>query len=324
MVRTYLFLLLMVCPMLAGSVSAQPLRIGLLSLGSNPMDPQAPQWSQLLASLRALGWVEGKTAHFDTRFGEGNVERLEQMAVALVRERPALVFVSGNAEATAMHKATQAVPVVMIHTIDPVANGYAQSMRRSGGNMTGLSGRATGAGMIGKLIEMLREGAPRTRRIAIIFGDHQPPDALREAQQVTAKLGLSLVRVTPGKPEDFGALFARLSRERVDAYLAPIDGLTFPHRVQFCAAAAKARMPGIAESGQYAEAGCFLAYGANLAALSRRAAAIGDKILRGARPADLPIEQPMHFDLVINGKTARALGLKLPATLLVRAEKVIE
>ena len=306
----------------ANAIAAELPRIGLLSLGTNPIDANAPQWSQLLASLRLLGWIDGKTARFDARHAAGSVERLDQLAQELTRERPAVVFTSGNAEAAAMHKATQSVPVVMIHTTDPVERGYAKSMRRSGGNMTGLSGRA--AGMIGKQIELLREGAPRIRRIAIIFGTHQPPDALREAEEVTAKLGIALVRVTPGKPDEFAAMFARLAREGVSAYLAPIDGLTFPHRAQFCAAANKARMPGIGESGEYAEAGCFLAYGANLGALARRAAAIGDKILRGANPAELPIEQPTHFDLVINGKTARELGLTIPATLLIRANKVTE
>ena len=302
--------------------AAPPARIGLLALGSNPTDSQSPTWLQLIGSLRLLGWVEGKTALFDVGYGEGSVERLEQRAMEIARANPALVFTSGGSEAAAMRKASSHVAIVMIHGLDPVGRGYAQSLRRPGGNMTGLTLRATG--MIGKQIEILRESVPRARRIAVIMGKHQPADMLREVEQAAAKFGISYIEVTPGKPEEFDALFARLLRERVDAYLAPLDALTFPHRVQFCVAAAKARMPGIAESAAYAEAGCLLSYGANLAMLSQRAAAIGDKILRGARPADVPIEAPTHFDFRINGKTARDLGIVVPPSVLVRADRVIE
>ena len=322
----YLILLLFFASSLAQAATPPPARIGMLGMGSHPTDPNSPAWAQLQASLRVLGWVDGKTAVLDPRGAAGSVERLQQMAEELVRSQPAVVFTSGGAEAAAMHKATanapRKVPVVMMHSIDPVGLGYAQSLRRPGGNMTGLTLRADG--MVGKQIEILREAVPRIRRIAIILGAHQPVEVIQEVEQATRKLGLTFVKVLPGKPEEFEQMFARLARERIDAYLAPLDALTFPHRARFCAAAAKARMPGIAETAEYAEAGCFLTYGANLAALSRRAAALGDKILRGANPAELPIEQPTHFDLHLNGKTARALGLTVPPTILVRTEKIVE
>lgn len=320
--RNLLFLFILIPTFTAAATTTAPVRIGLLSIGSHPSDLKSPTWSQLLASLRVLGWVEGKTAQFVPGFGAGNIETLERAAAEIARAKPVLVFTTGNAEAAAMFKATKDIPVVMVHASDPIGLGHAQSLRKPGGNMTGLVVRAPG--LLGKQLEMLREAVPKAKRVAIIMGAQQPAELLRDAELAAPKLGITLVRVLPGTPEGFEALFAQLAREGVQAYVAPLDGLTFPHRARFCAAAAKARMPGIGEIADYAAAGCLLSYGANLLALCRRAAAIGDKILRGARPADIPIEQPTHFDLMINGKTAQELGVNIPASLLVRAERVIE
>jgi len=273
--------------------------------------------------LSELGYVENRTIIIERRSSAGQAELFPNLAAELVRLRPQVIVVSSPSAALAAKNATASIPIVMTNVGDPVGLGLVASLARPGGNVTGLSNLATGLG--GKRLELLAEIVPGLSRVAVVWGpgSEGPQLAYRELQAAALTLRLALESFEVTRPEDFDAAFqAAAARAGGVAVLnSPIVG---GHREVVVAAAARHKVPAIYYDTEQATAGGLISYGANRSDLHRRAALYVDKILKGANPADLPVEQATKFELVINLKTAKALGLTIPPALLARADEVIE
>jgi putative tryptophan/tyrosine transport system substrate-binding protein len=310
----------------AGEVAAQPsaktARIGIISLTTDPARP-GPQWSAFVEALRGLGYAEGSSIVIERRFAAGRSQQLPGFAAELVRLGVDVIVVSGPREIEAARGATTTIPIVVIAAPDLVASGLIASLARPGGNITGLTLGAPGIG--GKYVELLREAVPSVTRVAVLI-TRQPVTGVLEEMQDKAR-ALNVVLPAPTflhTPDEFDAAFARVKRDRAGGLVFPSDGVTDPQRRQLVSLAAKYRLPAIYPQREYVEAGGLMAYGPNAADLHRRAAAYVDKILRGAKPADLPMEQPAKLDLLLNLRTAGALGVTFPATLVTRADEVVK
>ena len=311
---------------LVAAASAQPsaktARIGLLSVGTDPARP-GPQWSAFVEALRGLGYTEGGNIAIERRFAGGKPERLAGFAAELVHLPVDLIVVTGPREIEAAHRATTTIPIVTVVAPDLYAAGYVASLARPGGNITGLTFSAPGVGE--KYVELLREAVPSAVRMAVMVTRQPPPGVLQEMRDAARALNVTLPAPTiMHAPDEFEPEFARAKREGVGGLVFPSDGVTNLHRRRLVDLAAKYRLPAIYTQRESVEAGGLMAYGASFVDLHRRAATFVDKILKGARPADLPIEQPTKFDLLLNLKTARALGVTFPATLLARANEVVQ
>jgi putative ABC transport system substrate-binding protein len=272
--------------------------------------------------LRELGWIEGRTIAIQYRWAEGRAERLAEMVAEFVRLKVDVIVTGGNA-AVAAKQASAVVPIVFALVDDPVGMGLIASLARPGGNVTGLSMQASD--LAGKRLELVREVVPGLRRLAIMANVNYPA-AMPEVGQIQAlagTLGLDVGFFEIRRAEDIAPAFEALTG-RAEALYVVGDALVMTHRVRINTLALAARLPTIYGFREYVEAGGLLSYGANLPDLFRRAADFVDKILRGAKPAGLPVEQPTKFDLVINLTTAKALGLKIPEAFLLRADEVIE
>ena len=299
-------------------------RIGFLSLTS-PSD-RPPLLDAFRQGLRELGWVEGQNIVIDYRYAEGRVDRLPDLAAELVRLKVDLIVASaGTQAATAAKNATETIPIVMIYVRDPVGTGLIASLARPGGNVTGVSGSA-GLELFAKQLELLKETVPKIRRVAILSNPanayHQL--AIREVNVAARSLGVQLQLLEARGPNEFDGAFAAMAKERVGALLVLSDAMLSSHRTRLADLAARSRLPAAYGVRESVEAGGLMSYGPSFLDLFRRSAAYVDKILKGAKPADLPVEQPTKFELVINLKTAKALGLTVPQTLLARADEVIE
>jgi len=311
--------------LLGGSVAVEAqqkvYRIGVLSGGSQP-SPTAP--SSLREGLRELGWVEGKNILLEGRFAEGRQERLPELAAELVHLKVDVIVTFGTTAAVAAKRATSTIPIVLGVIGDPVRVGLVASMARPGGNITGNSLIAPELGV--KRLELLKEMIPSVRRIAVPYDPANPAAAaFRNEQDAAAhSLGLELHHVEVRHPDDLEAAFRAVTLARADALLVFSDPMLFSARDRMMQLALKHRLPSMSEGKEFTEAGGLTSYSPSLPAVARRAAVFIDKILRGTRPGDLPIEQPTKFELVINVKTAKALGLTIPASLLLRADHVIE
>jgi putative ABC transport system substrate-binding protein len=273
--------------------------------------------------LRELGYREGHTVILEERWAAGDLDRLPALAAELVHLPVDVIVASGAAAVRAAMGATQAIPIVIAGAADPVAEGLVASLARPGGNVTGLAVLA-GREVEGKRLELLKEAVPTTARVAVVLDSTSrlDPTPLREAARV---LGLTLLlSAETATPDEFQSAFAAMSRHGADALYAPETPVNARHRRLIVELAAQYRLPAMYSSRDFVDAGGLMAYGPSFAALFRRAAAYVDKILKGTQPADLPVEQPMHFELVINMKTAQALGLVLPPTLLFQADEVIQ
>jgi putative tryptophan/tyrosine transport system substrate-binding protein len=310
----------------AGEVAAQPsaktARIGIISLTTDPARP-GPQWSAFVEALRGLGYAEGSSIVIERRFAAGRSQQLPGFAAELVRLGVDVIVVSGPREIEAARGATTTIPIVVIAAPDLVSSGLIASLARPGGNITGLTLGAPGIG--GKYVELLREAVPSVTRVAVLI-TRQPVTGVLEEMQDKAR-ALNVVLPAPTflhTPDEFDAAFARVKRDRAGGLVFPSDGVTDPQRRQLVSLAAKYRLPAIYPQREYVEAGGLMAYGPNAADLHRRAAAYVDKILRGAKPADLPMEQPAKLDLLLNLRTAGALGVTFPATLVTRADEVVK
>ena len=285
----------------------------------------ALSWSQYLAAfvqrLRELGWIEGRTVAIEVRWAEGRGERYTEIAAEFVR-RKVDVIVSSGAPAEALKQATSVIPFVFVAG-DPVGTGYVATLARPGGNATGLSIQAPD--LAGKRLELLREVVPGLHRLAILanVGFRAPVLEMGEAETAARAFGLDVVRLEIRRAQDIAPAFEAL-KSRVEALYITTDPFINANRIGINTLANVARLPTITGVREYVEAGSLMSYGANLAALFRRAGDYVDKILRGEKPGDIPVEQPTKFDLVINLTTAKALGLDLPPTLLARADEVIE
>jgi len=275
-------------------------RIGFLHPGTPP-NTSAEVFRQ---TLRDLGYVEGRSIAIEFRWAEGRMDRLSPLAAELI--------------------ALKTIPIIMTVIADPVADGLVQSLRHPGGNVTGTT--LISPELVGKRIELLKEAVPRLLRLAVLWNPANPTHAtaLREGQTTAKALGLQTVPVPVQAATDVDGAFATMARERVTALFVLDDPILFYERQRIADLALRNRLPVASGINGYADAGAFLTYGARLSDTYYRAAFFVDKIIKGAKPADLPVEQPTRFDLVINLKTAKALGLTIPQPLLLRADHVIQ
>ncbi len=296
-------------------------RIGFLSPLSRTDDPRLEAFLQ---GLRELGYVEGQTIAIEYHFAEGRPERLPALAAELVRLKVDVIVTAAPAASEAAKQATSTIPIVFGVAGDPVAVGLVASLARPGGNITGLASIAPE--VVGKQLELLKEVAPKVSRVAILQNPSNPghPVVLRQAESAARALGVQLHIVEARIPSEIEAAFAAMRSHRAGGVLVLRDALFLAQRTQIAALAAKSRLPAVYGFREQAEAGGLMAYGANVSLMYWRAATYVDKILKGARPADLPVEQPTKFELVINLKTAKALGLTIPPSLLQRADEVIQ
>jgi putative ABC transport system substrate-binding protein len=278
------------------------------------------------AMLRELGWVIGKDVVIEYRFAENNLDRLPGFAAELVRLRVDVIAAGASPAVTAAKNATQTIPIVMMFPGNPVASGLVASLARPGGNITGLASNA-GPEIYGKQLQLLKDAFPHMSRVGILMnGATREFHSLGMRQiEITARaLRLQRTVVEVRDPREFRDAFAALTRAKSDAIWVPADPLFYQHRARLADLAAQSRLPAIWGLTEHAEAGGLMAYSTNLSDLTRRAAIYVDKILKGAKPTDLPVEQPTKFDLVINLKAARALGVTIPRSLLLQANQVIE
>jgi ABC-type uncharacterized transport system substrate-binding protein len=309
---------LLAAPLAAeAQATGQRHRVGLL----NSATPGRPE-SAFREGLRALGYVDGGNVLVDSRFAEGRAERLPALARELLGAKPDVIMTFGTAAAQAAKAATTTTPIVMAFAGDPVGNRLAASLARPGGNVTGMS-LATPE-LAGKRLEILKEVVQKLTRLTVL-GDLSPRQVeVRQTQDAARALGLSVALVEFTRAEGLVSAFAEVSHTRPEALLVLNSALTATHRSQVIDFALKNRVPLVSSTSEWAVVGALMIYAPSLIDSSRRAAAYVDKILKGANPADLPIEQPTKFDLVINLKTAKALGLTIPPSLLLRADQVIE
>lgn len=276
--------------------------------------------------LRSFGYRIGENVVIEYRFADGQIERLPGLAADLVRLGVDIIIVSGSIpSAVAAMKATTAIPIVMAATVDPVGAGLVASLARPGGNVTGLA-VDTGGEILGKRFELLKETLPNLSRLGILWN----PDVAFVGKRQTAMaeiartLGLTTIPVEARGPDTLEQAFETMMRERAQAFIVQGDSVLFNYRGQIAEMALRNRLPAASLQREYAHAGFLLTYGADIRDLYRRAAGFVDKIFKGAKPADLPVEQPTKFELVINLKTAKALDIIVPPTLLTRADEVIE
>ncbi|MGZ3318796.1 MAG: ABC transporter substrate-binding protein, partial [Isosphaeraceae bacterium] len=274
--------------------------------------------------LRELGWIEGQNIVIEYRFADGRLDRLPALAAEVVRLKVDIIAASPTPAALAAKNATGTIPIVFTSVPDPVGLGLVASLARPGGNVTGLT-YSVGFNIFGKDLELLKEAVPKARRVAVLSNPASPsqPLTMREITDAARSLGLPLLLLEARGPGDFDGAFAAMAKERVGALFVVTDPAFIPHRARLAELTTKNRLPSIFTQREDAEAGALMSYGPSLSDIYRRAATYVDKILKGAKPADLPVEQPTKFELVINLKTARAIGLTLPQSLVQRADEVI-
>jgi putative tryptophan/tyrosine transport system substrate-binding protein len=306
------------------AMAQQPLKLPTIGyLGPNTRSLDSQRLVAFLERLRALGWIEGRTIDIDYRWAEGRNERLAEFAAEFVRRNVSVIVTSATPPTVAAKQATSAIPIVFASVGDPVGAGVVESLARPGGNATGLSLQATDA--TGKRFDLLRDAVPGLRRLAIMANSGNASAALemREAEATALALGLEAITSEILRGEDIASAFEVL-KGRVEAVYVCNDPLATTNRVRINTLALGMRLPTMFIAREYVEAGGLMSYGANFLDLYRRTAEFVDKILRGTKPADIPVEQPTKFDLIVNLTTAKALGLTMPSSLLARADEVIE
>jgi putative tryptophan/tyrosine transport system substrate-binding protein len=292
-------------------------------LGSATPASQGQWVAAFVQRLRELGWIDGRTIAIEYRWAEGRTERAAEIAAEFVRRKVDVIVTSSTAGAVAAMQATSVIPIIFAAAGDPVGTGLVGSLARPGANVTGLSIQQTD--VAAKKLELLREVVPSLGRLAILGNVVAPSVVLdmREVQATARTLGLEVITLEIRRGEDIVPAFEALN-QRAEALYVVIDPLVNIHRVRINTLALAARLPTMHTFREGVEAGGLMSYGANFPDLFRRAADFVDKILRGAKPGDIPVEQPTKFDLVVNLTTAKALGLDVPPTLLARADEVIE
>lgn len=275
-------------------------------------------------SLRDLGYVEGRNYVLEVRDTKGLAQRAEDLALELARLKVDVIVATHPNAVFAAKRATATMPIVMVHTPDPVQLGLVASLARPGGNITGVTTLSVEMSM--KQLELLKERLPRASRIAVLWNPDNPwhPATVKALRSGSGPLGLQLQMLQVRGPEGFSSTFDAMLAEGAQGLLILVDPMTFVHRKRLAELAIKHRLPTMSGPRDYVEAGSLVSYWADQGELSQRAVSYVDRILKGAKPADLPIEQPRKYELVINLKTAKALGLTIPAALLVRADRVIE
>jgi putative ABC transport system substrate-binding protein len=292
-------------------------------LGSGTLESQGQWVAAFLQRLRELGWIEGRNLTIEYRWAGGSSDRADELAADLVRLNVGIIVTYANPIVLAAKRATSVIPIVFAAAADPLGTGLVATLARPGGNITGLSVEATDLG--GKRMELLRELSPKIRRLAIMANVDNSASVLemREVQSAARSIGLEITTLEIRQPDDIAPAFSKL-KDRADALYVCIDTVLFANRIRINTLALAARMPTMLSTREAVKAGGLMTYGPNFPDLFRRAADYVDKILHGAKPADLPVEQPTKFDLIINLTTAKALGLTVPQTLLATADEVIE
>ena len=322
---TTLALGVLLAPLAAAAQQAGKVyRIGYMSIPSRQSAEHLIR--VFLQALRERGLVEGQNLLIEWRWGEGKVDRLPDFAAELVRLNVELIVAPQPDAALAAKKETRKIPIVFFLTADPVESGLVATLARPGGNITGLTTTPT-RDIYGKQLELLKETVPQASRVAVLRNAARAAvnaPALRAVERAAGPLGLELQVHEVRGPEEFSRAFEAITRERAHALFVLGDPMFFLHRRRLADLEALHRMPTMHGGREHVEAGSLMAYGVNLADLLRRAAVYVDKILKGAKPADLPVEQPTKFELVINIKTAKALGLTIPQSMFIRADEVIQ
>ena len=303
-------------------------RVGFLALPGRPAGLDSHYYAAFKHGMRELGYVEGKNLIIEWRWAGGEVKRLDALAAELVQLKLDLIATAGNDAAIAAQKATGTIPIVMGSSADPVDTGLVASFARPGGNMTGLSdmGSELAPKRLQLLLSMTSTATRKVSRVAVLVasGSTSNIKGLAGLRAAGETLGVKILPFTAGTPDEIDAAFSSMGQQNADALIVLLNPFFQQHRIKIAQLAAQRRLPSMTADRQYPETGSLMSYGPNLADNFRRAAIYVDKIFKGRKPADLPVEQPTKFELVINGKTAKALGLKIPQDLLISADKVIE
>ena len=306
------------------SVAQSPVaRVAVLE-GAPPSTPGASDSPAFVDALRERGWVEGRNIELHRRWAEGRAERYPQLAAELVALRPDLIIAASSQATQAVHEKTETIPIVMVGVADPVASRFVASLARPGGNITGLSVQLPET--MGKALQLLAEVRPGISRVALLWVPDNPGSRVNKEALVAIapRLGITLDPVAVQAQEELDAAFAAVARSRPDALFTTSAPLQMAHLHEIIAFALEQRLPAMGYVTQWARDGLLMSYSTDPADQWRRAAYYVDRILKGAKPADLPVEQPTRFELVINLKTAKALGLTIPPSILSRADEVIE
>ena len=303
----------------------QPMKvplIGYLTLAS--LSAVAPRTEAFRLGLKELGYVEGKNIVIEYRSPEGKFDRLPALAAELVRLKVDVIVTAGSGATRPAKAATVKIPIVMAQDDDPVANGFVASLARPGGNITGLSTLAPE--LSGKRLELLKEIVPRLARVAVFGNSTDPanPKTLMELELAAGAFGVKVQYLDVASPKDIETAFRAAVKGRADAVLMLPNPVHFPQRKQIAELAIKSRLPVIYGRPEYGESGGLVTYGVSFTDLDRRAATYVDKILKGAKPGELPVEQPIKFEFIINLKAAKQIGLTIPPNVLVRGDKVIK
>jgi len=318
-----LALSLLAAPLAVEAQQAGSRRIGYLET-SSPSSARLQLLEAFRQGLRELGYLEGKDIVFESRFGEGKPDQIQRFAAELIELKVDILVTSGTPATEAAKQATGTIPIVMTQLADPVGSGLVASLGRPGGNITGLSTQDADLG--GKRLELLRQVVPRISRLAQLVDETNAGTVLigKGTRAAAALLGVPLQSLGVRDPVELDGAFAAMKKARAGALIVESSSMLFAWRERLAELALKNRLPTMFAQREYAAAGGLMAYSADFSDLYRRAAVFVDKILKGAKPADLPIEQPTKWVFVVNLKTAKALGLTIPQSLLVRADQIIE
>ena len=299
-------------------------RVGYISPGSSSESFRLRRFEAFRQGLRELGYVEGRNITLEPRWAEGKYDRYPALAADLVRLKVHVIVTVGGAATEAAQQATRTIPIVMSVVNDPVGSGLVASLARPGGNVTGIT--VVAPDLVGKQFELLKQAVPELSRIAVLWNPANPAGRaqLREAEAAARTVGVRLQTLEARASQQIDSAFAAMTRERAGAVVVAADSIFVNQGRQIADLAAKSRLPSISSMTEYAEAGGLMVYGPDNLDLERRAATFVDKIVRGTKPADLPVEQPTKFVLIINLKTAKTLGITIAPSVLVRADRVIE
>ncbi|HEV3165411.1 MAG TPA: ABC transporter substrate-binding protein [Isosphaeraceae bacterium] len=322
------FIAALIGGLLAAALTAEaqgPGKVARIAFLTTTSPENSPTTDAFRRALRDLGYVEGQNLAVEWRWGRGTTEQFPEFAADVVRLNVDVIVAANTAAGRAAQRATKTIPIVIPTMGDPVADGFVASLAQPGGNITGLSFQSPD--LQGKRLQILREALPSVFRVALLMDSNETKyrQVVREAESAARAIGVRpqpLVEVQ--SPNDLPEAFSRITRERANAVLVVGGTMLYVNRVLLAQHALKARLPMVCDVREDTEAGCLMSYGASLEDLFHQAAKLVARLLRGARPSDLPVEQPTKFDLVINLKTAKALGLTIPPSLLQRADEVIE
>jgi len=323
--RTFLcglILSTLAAPLAAGAPQVErAYQVGLLTLGADPA--RSGFWQKFLEAMRELNYVEGRNLIVRRAFADGKADRMPGLVADLVQAKVDVMVTTSTLETLAAKRATSTIPIVMTVVPDPVEQGLVASLARPGGNITGLTSVVPGISQ--KYVELLREAVPLASRFAVVSAPNSPfPEIRRELQAAARHFGITVSFTEIKGPDDLDPALARAKKDGAGGIIAALGAFTYAHRVKLVQLALKHRLPGIYWARDYVEEGGLMSYGASFDDVGRRAAYFVDRILKGTKPADLPVEQPTKFELVINLKTAKALGLTIPQSLLVRVDDIIQ